>query len=458
MKRLPCILTIAGSDSGGGAGIQADLKTITMLGAYGASVITALTAQNTRAVTGIHAPSPEFVVKQMETVLQDISVDSAKTGMLFSAEIIEAVGRFFPKKKFALVVDPVCVAQSGGKLLKSDAVDALVKYVFPYADLLTPNIPEAELFASMQIRNQEDIANAAEKLLSMGPKAVLVKGGHMESITATDWFVQKGHKPIPLIQPRVDTKNNHGTGCTLSAAIATGLGQGLEVLKAIRNAQRYLNLALRAGFDVGQGSGPPNHLAPMLKEQSKREHLEQLDRAGRRIMAMPGFSDLVPNVRMNLALAVPFADDENDVVAFTGGIVSTRRGDVTVAGYPSFGASVHVAKGLIAARRINPSLGAMINLRQDETVVRSLEKAGFPVTWVDAEKCPPYVTAAEGAWEEWAVYDAMQSHENPETVRAVCDHGGPGREPLVRILAEGCSDLLARLCALIDCNGAQNVC
>ncbi|KAB1441234.1 bifunctional hydroxymethylpyrimidine kinase/phosphomethylpyrimidine kinase [Pseudodesulfovibrio senegalensis] len=458
MKRLPGILTIAGSDSGGGAGIQADLKTITMLGAYGASVVTALTAQNTCAVTGIHAPSPEFVARQMETVLKDISVDAAKTGMLFSAEIIEAVSGFLPGKAFPLVVDPVCVAQSGGKLLKPEAVEAMVRHVFPHADLLTPNIPEAELFASMQIENQEDIARAAEKLLAMGPGAVLIKGGHMESVTATDWFVEKGHKPIPLIQPRVETKNNHGTGCTLSAAIATGLGQGLEMAKAIRNAQRYLNLALRAGFDVGQGSGPPNHLAPMFKERAKKDTLERLDRAGRRLMSMSGFSSLVPEVRMNLALAVPFADDENDVAAFTGGIVSTRRGDVTIAGYPCFGASVHVAKGLVAARRVAPAVSAMINLRQDKDVVEALERAGVPVAWVDGEKCPPYVAVADGAWEEWAVYDAMQSYEAPEAVRAVCDRGGPGREPLVRLLAEDCADLMARLCALIDCSGSRNGC
>ncbi|WP_147821651.1 bifunctional hydroxymethylpyrimidine kinase/phosphomethylpyrimidine kinase [Salidesulfovibrio onnuriiensis] len=458
MEALPCVLTIAGSDSGGGAGIQADLKTITMLGAYGASVITALTAQNTQGVSAIHAPSPKFVSLQMKAVVDDIKVHAAKTGMLFSASIIKAVAPFLEDKDFPLVVDPVSVATSGAKLLKDDAVQAMVDHVFPHADLLTPNIPEAELFAEMRIATQDDVAVAAEKLLKLGPKAVLIKGGHMESVTSTDWLAQEGYKPIPLIQQRVDTKNSHGTGCTLSAAIATGLAHGLDVVHAVRQAQGYLNLALRAGFDLGAGSGPPNHLAPMIQEKAKKGVLQRLDRAGRRLAAMSGFSTLVPEVRMNLAIAAPFANSEQDVAAFTGGIISTRSGDVSIAGYPQFGASVQVGKGLVAARRVNPRVSCMINLRQGEGMLEALERAGVVVAWGDEGNRPPYITNKDGVWEEWLVYEAMKNHPAPEAVRAVCDKGGPGREPLVRLLAEDCSDLMTRLCALIDCSENRTVC
>ncbi|WP_243546747.1 bifunctional hydroxymethylpyrimidine kinase/phosphomethylpyrimidine kinase [Pseudodesulfovibrio tunisiensis] len=263
MSKLPCILTIAGSDSGGGAGIQADLKTITMLGGYGASVITALTAQNTTGVTGIHAPDPKFVALQLKTVLEDIRVDAAKTGMLFSAGIIRALARFLSKRRFPLVVDPVCVATSGAKLLEDDAVKAMVEHMFPCADLLTPNIPEAELFSGVEIEGRDDVFLAAERMLTMGPKAVLIKGGHADSLAVTDWFVQQGHDPIPLMQARVDTPNTHGTGCTLSAAIATGLGQGMGLGAAIRRAQEYLNLALRAGFPVGEGERTAESSGPL---------------------------------------------------------------------------------------------------------------------------------------------------------------------------------------------------
>ncbi|MEG6506556.1 bifunctional hydroxymethylpyrimidine kinase/phosphomethylpyrimidine kinase [Nitratidesulfovibrio sp. 1201_IL3209] len=266
----PCILTIAGSDSGGGAGIQADLKTMIALGGFGMSVITALTAQNGLGVTGIHAPDAEFVALQLTTVLDGFPVAGAKTGMLFSAPIIEAVADVLDaRKNFPLVVDPVSVSQSGHRLLREDAVDALVRRVLPLADLLTPNRPEAEMLAGMDIATEGDAREAVRRILSMGPKAVLLKGGHFEgSGDLVDWLGLPGGdggEPavIALAQPRVDTPNNHGTGCTLSAAIATCLGLGMELIPAVQCAQRYLNLCLRESYTPGRGFGPPNHAAPL---------------------------------------------------------------------------------------------------------------------------------------------------------------------------------------------------
>ena len=228
MPTPPCILTIAGSDSGGGAGIQADLKTITVIGGFGMSVITALTAQNGVGVAGIHAPEPGFVGLQLKTVREGFPIAAAKTGMLFSAEIIEAVEAGLQGREFPLVVDPVCVSQSGQRLLREDAVNALRWHILPKADLLTPNRPEAELLADMKIDSEKDIDVAARKLLDMGPKAVLIKGGHFGSASDaefTDWLALPDEPLIALKQPGVKTSNNHGTGCTLSAAIATYLGR-----------------------------------------------------------------------------------------------------------------------------------------------------------------------------------------------------------------------------------------
>lgn len=266
----PCILTIAGSDSGGGAGIQADLKTMTALGGFGMSVITALTAQNGLGVTGIHTPNAEFVALQLTTVLDGFPVAGAKTGMLFSAPIIEAVADVLDvRKTFPLVVDPVSVSQSGHRLLREDAVEALVRRVLPLADLLTPNRPEAEMLAGMDITTEGDAREAVRRILAMGPKAVLLKGGHFEgSGDLVDWLGlpgESGGEPdiVALSQPRVDTPNNHGTGCTLSAAIATCLGLGMELRPAVQRAQRYLNLCLRESYTPGRGFGPPNHAAPL---------------------------------------------------------------------------------------------------------------------------------------------------------------------------------------------------
>ena len=267
MTTPPCILTIAGSDSGGGAGIQADLKTITVIGGFGMSVITALTAQNGLGVDGIHAPEPSFVLRQMRSVLDGFPVAAAKTGMLFSAEIIEAVDRGLQGRAFPLVVDPVCVSQSGQRLLREDAVNALKYYMIPQADLLTPNRPEAELLTSMRIETQEDIDTAARLLLKMGARAVLIKGGHFDEAenSYTDWLAVPDEPLLALRQPAVATANNHGTGCTLSAAIATWLGLGCSLRDAIVHAQRFLNHCLQHGYAPGLGSGPPNHASWIVR-------------------------------------------------------------------------------------------------------------------------------------------------------------------------------------------------
>ncbi len=267
MTKHPCILTIAGSDSGGGAGVQADLKTITALGGFGMSAITALTAQNGLGVTGIHAPDPDFVALQIKTVLEGFPVAAAKTGMLFSASIIEAVYESLKDRRFPLVVDPVCVSQTGHKLLRDDAVDTLRRLMIPGTDLLTPNKPEAELLSGIAIHSLADLKNAAAALLSLGAKAVLIKGGHFNGEAApdttalTDWLAIKDEPVRPLQHPRVDTVNNHGTGCTLSAAIASYLGFGDSILDAVLHAQAYLDVCLRESYTPGKGVGPVNHAA-----------------------------------------------------------------------------------------------------------------------------------------------------------------------------------------------------
>lgn len=265
MLRVPNILTIAGSDSGGGAGIQADLKTITVLGGYGLSVITALTAQNGLGVQGIFAPPPDFVALQLESV-RAFPLQAAKTGMLFSSDIIKVVAEALVNHSFPLVVDPVCVSQSGHRLLQEDAISALTQNLLPLADLVTPNKPEAELLAQMAINSQADIEEAGRRILALGPKAVLIKGGHFEEqpIMVTDWLIIPG-QISPLRQAHINTTNNHGTGCTLSAAIATWLAQEQPLRVAITKAQEYLNTCLRHAYAPGAGTGPPNHFAGALR-------------------------------------------------------------------------------------------------------------------------------------------------------------------------------------------------
>ena len=263
MQQMPNVLTIAGSDSGGGAGIQADLKTMTVMRTFGMSVITALTAQNGLGVTGIHAPEPGFVALQLNTVLEGFTVHAAKTGMMFNAGIIHAVADILDTQSFPLVVDPVCVSTSGHTLMEENGIEALKERLMPRAALFTPNRPEAERFSGMKIESDDDVIEAGTRLLDMGAKAVLMKGGHCEGrpVFVTDWLLEKGHEPVALRQPHVDTQNSHGTGCTLSAGIAAQLALGMPLRVAVTKAQEFLNLALRHSFAPGRGRGPCNHMA-----------------------------------------------------------------------------------------------------------------------------------------------------------------------------------------------------
>ena len=256
----PIALTIAGSDSGGGAGIQADLKTFSALGAYGASVITALTAQNTCAVTAVHEAPPDMVAAQIDAVFSDLDVGAVKIGMLSSPDIIDVVADGLSGRDMPIVLDPVMVAKSGDALLQENAVHALKTRLLPMATVLTPNLPEAARLADIDAVNADDLS-VANDLLALGPSGVLLKGGHATGDECTDLLVRRNGAPLRLTAPRISTKNTHGTGCTLSSAIAAGLAAGRTLEDAIRTAHAYLQGAIRAADELGIGSGhgPVHH-------------------------------------------------------------------------------------------------------------------------------------------------------------------------------------------------------
>ncbi|GAB6192528.1 bifunctional hydroxymethylpyrimidine kinase/phosphomethylpyrimidine kinase [Desulfocastanea catecholica] len=262
-KKYYRVLTIAGSDSGGGAGIQADLKTIAANGCYGMSVITALTAQNTVGVSGIHGVPIDFVRLQMEAVLSDIGTDAVKIGMLFSPELIATVAEQLQRFHVAnIIVDPVMIAQSGDKLLQDEAIDALKKRLIPMAELITPNLPEASVLLDREITTLDMVADAARELCRLGCTNVLIKGGHLQGEVSDDClYLGKADEMIFLPAVRIETRNNHGTGCTLSSAIASGIAKGYDMAKAVRLAKEYITGAIAAGADysLGKGHGPVHH-------------------------------------------------------------------------------------------------------------------------------------------------------------------------------------------------------
>ena len=255
----PVALTIAGSDSGGGAGVQADLKTFQALGVYGASAITAITAQNTVGVRAVHEVPVSVVADQIDAVAEDLGVDAAKTGMLSSAQIIRMVADRVRHWGFQdrLVVDPVMVAKSGDRLLREDAVDALIHDLLPLAAVLTPNVPEAEVLVGRALETDDDLRQAARDILDLGPRAVVMKGGHRAG-DAVDLLFD-GRQFRVLRATRVETPNTHGTGCTFSAAIAARLAQGVSVVEAVTAAKAYLTAAIQRTQSLGRGHGPVAH-------------------------------------------------------------------------------------------------------------------------------------------------------------------------------------------------------
>jgi hydroxymethylpyrimidine/phosphomethylpyrimidine kinase len=257
VNELPIALTVAGSDSGGGAGIQADLKVFFALGCHGTSALTALTAQNTVGVTGIQEIPPEFVVRQIDAVVDDMGVDAAKTGMLSSAPIIRAVSEAFSRIGVPLVVDPVFVSKHGDRLLDPDAVGALRDLLFPLASVVTPNLHEASALVGEEIESIDDMKRAAKILVDLGPRSALVKGGHLGGDRAVDvYFDGSGFEELD--GPRYETEDTHGTGCALAAAITAGLAKGDEPVDAIRAAKTFVAGAIESGLRIGRGYGPVN--------------------------------------------------------------------------------------------------------------------------------------------------------------------------------------------------------
>lgn len=254
----PRILSIAGSDSGGGAGVQADLKTITALGGYGMSAITAITAQNTLGVVESLVLEPTLVRAQIEAVVSDIGVDVVKTGMLGTKAMIETIAPLLEKLRVPFVLDPVMVAKGGASLLARDAVFAMQDKLVPFCTVITPNIPEAEVLAGMKIHTLDHMRQAAGWLLDMGAQAVLLKGGHMQGDALSDLLLWEGGEAV-FTSARIDTPHTHGTGCTLASAIACGLGQGLELAQAVKQARDYVRQAILAAPGFGAGHGPMDH-------------------------------------------------------------------------------------------------------------------------------------------------------------------------------------------------------
>ncbi|MCX8116708.1 MAG: bifunctional hydroxymethylpyrimidine kinase/phosphomethylpyrimidine kinase [Desulfobacterota bacterium] len=442
MKR---ILTIAGSDSGGGAGIQADLKAITLLGGYGMSVVTALTAQNTTGVQAIHPVPASFVKKQIDAVLSDIGADVIKTGMLANKEIVEVVAKKIGQYGVrTVVVDPVMISKSGAPLLRKDAQKALIQRLIPLATVLTPNLHEASALTNRRVRNLDEMRLAAIDLWAMGAKFVVVKGGHLKE-KAVD-LLYDGANFIEFEHPKVASRNTHGTGCTFASAIATFLARGESVPGAVSRAKDFITLAIRAGINLGKGTGPTNPTAYALNEMARYDVIQEL-KASMEVLREKKLGHLVPEVSSNLGYALPFAVKREDVAAFPGRIVRWRESMATF-GSPEFGASRHVASIILTAMRFNPSCRSAMNLRYSKENVSRIEEKGFLVGHFDRRLEPKEVKEEEGSTLEWGVNEVIRSlNRIPDFIY---DEGDIGKEPMIRVLGRSPAEVVEKVLKVFE--------
>lgn len=441
MPKIPCVLTIAGSDSGGGAGIQADLKTFAALGVYGMSAITAVTAQNTVEVTAVQDVDPGIIAAQIDAVVRDIGVDAAKTGMLHKSEVIELVSDKIVEYGFPVVVDPVMVAKSGAELLDPEAKNTLVTRLLPLAKVVTPNALEAEAITGIKVSTIEDGVEAAKAIYEMGVEAVLVKGGHIFSEDkAVDVLYHRGGFRL-LEAERHQTGDTHGTGCSLSAAIAAELAKGAEVPDAVGRAKRYVNTAILYGLRLGRGHGPLNHMAELINEAEKITVLGNVREAVKVIEAEPRLRELVAECQMNVGMALLHASTVEDVAAVEGRL--TRRcAGVRASGCPWFGASGHVARTILAVRRFDPSVRAALNVRYSEEAVKALGEMGLVVSHYDRREEPPEVKAVEGGTTYWGAEQAVR--RVGRVPDALYHLGDWGKEPMIVLLGRSATQVAGR--------------
>lgn len=432
------VLTIAGSDPSGGAGIQADLKTFAAHRLFGLSVITSVTSQNSKGVRGRHDLPPEVVEEQLRAILEDGRPAAVKTGMLGNEALVECAARILKKSRIKnLIVDPVIRSTNRKVLLSKKGVQALKEKLFPLALLVTPNIPEAEEISGVRIRKASDRIRAARAILKTGAKNVLIKGGHLKG--KPEDFLYDGKRSRVFAAERIPAQGLHGTGCVLSAAIVSALAQGMDISAAVEQARNFIQEAIAGG--AGQGMGSVEPLASLYKTQERYDLIHRAAAAVERLREMR-IGHLIPEVQSNIGLAISGAVGPEDVIAFPGRII--RRGEeiVTVAA-PRFGASRHVAKIVLTVMAFDPSWRAVMNIRFSSSILDACRRLKFKIASFRREDEPTLVKQLEGSSLEWGTEKAIR--ESGCVPDIIYDLGGQGKEEMIRVLAEDVDALVEKI-------------
>ena len=438
MKR---IVTIAGSDTGGGAGIQADLKAIATLGGHGMSVITALTAQNSLGIESVYPIPLSFIEAQIDAVFSDMGADAAKTGMLYNGEVVKLMAEKMKHYRVnKLVVDPLIHATDGTLLLDEGGQDALRRVLLPLASLVTPNLSEAAVLAGMEVSTIKDMREAAKRIRGYGADAVLVKGGHLEGDPVDILLDEEEYTEFR--SERMGVSDVHGTGCVLSAAIATALAHGATLQEAVQQGREMTIASIKAAITMGAGRKFTDPYAYAAEEGERYRIIEALGEAIAALHAEAGIGGLIPEVSSNLGYALSSAQGKKDVAAFGGRIVRVQDGIATI-NPPAFGASQHIASIILTVMEHNPSFRSAMNIRYSSAILQGCKEAGLHVVGFDRGEEPQEVTEEEGRSLAWGVQKVLiDAGEVPDVIY---DKGGWGKEAMVRILGKDPGEVVQKV-------------
>jgi hydroxymethylpyrimidine kinase/phosphomethylpyrimidine kinase len=443
---LKTALSIAGSDSGAGAGIQADLKMFSALDVYGCTAITAITAQNTKQVAGIFEIAPSMVEQQIRSVLTDMRPNAIKIGMVYSSPIIDAVYRSLKKtSKIPIVLDPILAAGTGAKLLRSEAYKSFASKLIPSCTLITPNRMEAEKLADIVIRTENDAIEAARKIKKLGAENVIVKGGHFGSAYVTDLLLDSKGKIMKFTNPRLKIKEIHGSGCSFSSAVAAYLAKDLTLAEACKMANEYVHTAIKDAVRIGSGLPIANPLSVIYRDASRYHTLAELQEAAEQVSMLDGFYRVIPETQTNFAYALLDAANISDVAAVRGRIIKIEN-TAAPASYVKFGASSHVASAIIAYMGINPDYRSAINIRFDERII-DVCKSLFSVAGYDRTKEPKRIKRREGSSVAWGVLAALSKNPKADVIYHT---GDVGKEPMITLFGRNPAEIVERIKRLLE--------
>jgi hydroxymethylpyrimidine kinase/phosphomethylpyrimidine kinase len=438
MKR---VVTIAGSDTGGGAGIQADLKTIASLGGHGMTIITALTAQNSLGVQSVYPIPLPFIEAQVDAVFSDMGADAVKTGMLWDAAVVRLVAKKMVHYKVKrVVVDPIIAATDGTRLLDDEGQAVLQRELLPLAALVTPNLPEAAALAGMEVGTIEEMQEAAHRIRAYGAEAVLIKGGHLAGDPVDVLLDESGFTEFR--SERMAVPDVHGTGCVLSAAIATELAKGASLREAVQRGRAVTIASIRAALQIGKGGrfSPPH--AYVAAGGERHAVIMALHEAVAALQGEARIGGIIPEVSSNLGYAIPGAQVKGDVAAFPGRIM--RLGDtIATINVPAFGASQHIASIILTVMRHDPSFRSAMNIRYSPAILKACQKGGFRIIGFDRGKEPQEVRAEEGHSLAWGIEDALGKADKVPDV--IYDGGGWGKEPMIRVLGRDPGEVVRKV-------------